>query len=58
MKENDQKQSEVSPRGEMQGNGTSSNIHGKHWVGTEVHDQTWVMYTAQVQQNPKRIPKN
>ena len=26
MKENDQKQSEVSPRGEMQGNGTSSNI--------------------------------
>ena len=37
----------------MQGNGSSSNIHGKHWVGTEVHDQTWVMYTAQ----DNRIPK-
>jgi len=23
----------------MQGNGTSSNIHGKHWVGADVHDQ-------------------
>ena len=37
----------------MQGNGTSSNIHGKHWVGTEVHDQTWVMYMVQ----DNRIPK-
>ena len=37
----------------MQGNGTSSNIHGKYWVGTEVYDQTWVMYTAE----DNRIPK-
>ena len=36
----------------MQENGTSANIHGKHWVGTDVRDQTWVMYTAQ----DKRIP--
>ena len=37
----------------MQGNGTSSNIHGKQWVGTEVHDQALAMYTAQ----DNRIPK-
>ena len=29
------------------------NIHGKHWVGAEVHDQTWVMHTAQDNGIPK-----
>ena len=29
------------------------NIHGKHWVGAEVHDKTWVMHTAQDNGIPK-----
>ena len=29
------------------------NILGKHWVGVEVHDQTWVMHTAQDNGIPK-----
>ena len=29
------------------------NIHGKHWVGAEVYDQTWVMHTAQDNGIPK-----
>ena len=31
----------MSPRIQTHGNGTSSNIHGKHWVGKEVPDQKW-----------------
>lgn len=33
------------------------NIHGKHWVGAEVHDQTWVMHTAQDNGIPKGSQK-
>ena len=42
-------------QGEMQGNRTSSNNHGKHWVGTEANDQTQaiMMYTAQDNKIPK-----
>ena len=35
IKEHDQKLIKIFPRVEMQGNGTSSDIHGKHWVGTK-----------------------
>ena len=39
----------------MQENGTSSNIHGKQWAGTQVHDQTWVLYTAQDNTTSKNL---
>ena len=40
-------------QGELKGNRTSSNNHGKHWVGTDGNDQAQVMYMAQ----DNRIPK-